>query len=212
MNNCCTTTNNIVVPNPIPGPIGQIGNRGVQGPIGPTGNAGPQGPAGINNSIVGLQGPFGPSGIAPPGPTGTFPSAYFYTLTPQTLQPGQPIVLDQSINTSPAIQYANTLHTVISLTQPGAYLLRYNWTNTNDATLFQIQSGLPLPNTPVTGSEYYANGIGVPNSVLSNAGECPIIVNDPAGTNISMVFAGPLPALIGDCGIVASFSVKFLGV
>lgn len=183
---CCT---DCVCPPGAEGLVGPSGLPGLDGPTGPQGETGPQG-------LTGPAGPQGPQGIqGPQGPTGPcapLESNYLslYTLTTQTITPGQNVLLDLLSTSSPEfdISLAATTGEIIVL-ESGFYLL--NWGI--DGLLKP-----PYP-TPVPSWSFgiYRNGVFEPGSAQGSFTITPdAIVKHASSTFIIHLDAGDVLSLV----------------
>lgn len=119
---CCTDC--ICLQGPA-GPVGPAGADGLMGPQGPIGLAGPVG-------IIGLQGLQGPDGIQGPigadGPCCPLATDFtsVYSLTSQTILPGQALLLENVAETTPAfdLTLAPTTGQVVVL-KSGTYHIKW---------------------------------------------------------------------------------------
>lgn len=160
------------------GPQGPQGYQGVPGPIGPTGPQGPQGIQGVVGpagpaGIIGATGPIGPTGAAgpigptgpvgatglagptgPTGPAGTATLASFATVyaqvpsdNPAPIAPGEAVAFPTTAVAAGGI--IRTSDSVLTIQNPGTYLIAFNATTNEAGQLQLLVNGAPVNYTTV---------------------------------------------------------------
>ncbi len=215
---CCPPPRVVPVPNPKPGPPGLPGAPGGMGLPGSMGNVGPAGAPGPCCTITGPPGPPGISVAGPPGPAIVIPVASFFTVTSQSLAPGQAVMLESSEGRAiGTIDYCQGNTSQICLKQAGVYELKYTWTSTNNVMKFAIMywngTGPMVPNAILPLSQFYSDSTGMLGSVfdtdtVNGIGKTTLITNTP--NVISLIFDGASSAILGGVGegVVASLYVN----
>ena len=104
-------------------------------------------------------------------PAIVIPVASFFTVTSQSLAPGQAVMLESSEGRAiGTIDYCQGNTAQICLKQAGVYELKYTWTSTNNVMKFAIMywngTGPMVPNAILPLSQFYSDSTGMLGSVF----------------------------------------------
>jgi hypothetical protein len=145
------------------GPAGSFGSPGSTGPTGPQGLQGPTGPIGpsLTGSLTGPTGPVGPALFS------TFISLYT-KLVGTTIPDGSTFPFDQQLAQSGGISTVFGTG-VVTITDPGTYLINYGASVTNLAdflSYFLTLNNVFIPGSKVEFSDFVNNAHIVPGTII----------------------------------------------